>query len=107
MKEFFPGIGQIPYEGHKSQNPLAFRCYNAEEKVGNKTMAEHLRFSVVYWHTMKGGGTDPFGPTPVYDRPWDAAPDPMQRAEDTMRATFEFVGKLGEGKFVKRSGFKK
>ena len=95
MKEFFPGIGQIPYEGHKSQNPLAFRCYNAEEKVGNKTMAEHLRFSVVYWHTMKGGGTDPFGPNPVYDRPWDAAPDPMQRAEDTMRATFEFVGKLG------------
>ncbi len=95
MKEFFPGIGQIPYEGPKTKNPLAFRCYNAEEKVGKKTMAEHLRFSVVYWHTMKGGGTDPFGPTPVYDRPWDAASDPMQRAEDTMRATFEFVGKLG------------
>lgn len=58
-------------------------------------MAEHLRFSVVYWHTMKGGGTDPFGPTPVYDRPWDVATDPMQRAEDTMRAAFEFTGKLG------------
>ena len=95
MKEFFPGIGQIRFEGPKTKNPLAFRCYNAEEKVGKKTMAEHLRFSVVYWHTMKGGGTDPFGPTPVYDRPWDAATDPMARAEDTMRAAFEFTGKLG------------
>ncbi|MEC9380243.1 MAG: xylose isomerase [Candidatus Latescibacterota bacterium] len=95
MKEFFPGISRIKYEGPKTKNPLAFRCYNAGEKVGKKTMAEHLRFSVVYWHTMKGGGTDPFGPTPVYDRPWDVATDPMQRAEDTMRAAFEFTGKLG------------
>ena len=95
MKEFFPGISRIKYEGPKTKNPLAFRCYNAGEKVGKKMMAEHLRFSVVYWHTMKGGGTDPFGPTPVYDRPWDVATDPMQRAEDTMRAAFEFTGKLG------------
>ena len=95
MKEFFPGVSRIKYEGPKTKNPLAFRCYNAGEKVGKKTMAEHLRFSVVYWHTMKGGGTDPFGPTPVYDRPWDVATDPMQRAEDTMRAAFEFTGKLG------------
>ncbi|MBI92789.1 MAG: xylose isomerase [Gemmatimonadaceae bacterium] len=95
MKEFFPGISRIKYEGPKTKNPLAFRCYNAGEKVGKKTMVEHLRFSVVYWHTMKGGGTDPFGPTPVYDRPWDVATDPMQRAEDTMRAAFEFTGKLG------------
>ncbi len=95
MKEFFPGISRIKYEGPKTKNPLAFRCYNAGEKVGKKTMAEHLRFSVVYWHTMKGGGTDPFGPTPVYDRPWDVATDPMQQAEDTMRAAFEFTGKLG------------
>ncbi len=95
MEEFFPGISRIKYEGPKTKNPLAFRCYNAGEKVGKKTMAEHLRFSVVYWHTMKGGGTDPFGPTPVYDRPWDVATDPMQRAEDTMRAAFEFTGKLG------------
>ncbi|SVD26916.1 uncharacterized protein METZ01_LOCUS379770, partial [marine metagenome] len=95
MKEFFPGISRIKYEGPKTKNPLALRCYNAGEKVGKKTMAEHLRFSVVYWHTMKGGGTDPFGPTPVYDRPWDVATDPMQRAEDTMRAAFEFTGKLG------------
>ena len=95
MKEFFPGIKKIRYAGPDSTEPLAFKHYNAKQKVGRKTMAEHLRFSVVYWHTMKGGGTDPFGPSPVYDRPWDAAADPMQRAEDTMHAAFEFITKLG------------
>ena len=95
MKEYFKGIGKVRYEGPESKKPLAFKHYNPKEKVGRKTMAEHLRFSVVYWHTMKGGGTDPFGPTPVYDRPWDASSDPMQVAEDTMRAAFEFTTKLG------------
>ncbi len=95
MKEYFKGIGKVRYEGPESKKPLAFKHYNPKEKVGRKTMAEHLRFSVVYWHTMKGGGTDPFGPTPVYDRPWDASSDPLQVAEDTMRAAFEFTTKLG------------
>ncbi len=78
MKEYFKRIGKVRYEGPESKKPLAFKHYNPKEKVGRKTMAEHLRFSVVYWHTMKGGGTDPFGPTPVYDRPWDASSDPLQ-----------------------------
>jgi len=95
MKEFFQGIKKIKYEGPDSKNPLAFKHYNARAKVGKKTMKEHLRFSVAYWHSFKGGGIDPFGPTPVYDRPWDQAQDPMQRAEDTMRAAFEFITKLG------------
>ncbi len=95
MAEFFKGIKKIKYEGPDSKNPLAFKHYNAREKVGKKTMEEHLRFSVAYWHTFKGGGTDPFGPTPVYDRPWDQSSDPMQRAEDTLQAAFEFIGKLG------------
>ena len=85
MKEFFQGIGKVKFEGPDSDNPLAFKHYSPKKKVGNKTMEEHLRFSVVYWHTMKGGGTDPFGPTSVYDRPWEASDDPMQVAEDTMR----------------------
>ena len=68
MAEFFKGIRKVKYEGPDSKNPLAFKHYNPKEKVGKKTMEQHLRFSVVYWHTMKGGGTDPFGPTPVYDR---------------------------------------
>lgn len=95
MKTFFNGIGKVKYEGPKSKNPLSFKHYNAAEKVGRKTMAEHLRFSVVYWHTMKGGGIDPFGTASVYDRPWETSSDPMQVAEDTMRAAFEFTEKLG------------
>ncbi len=94
MKEYFKGIPQIRYEGPDSKNPLAFKQYDPEEQVGRKTMAEHLRFSVVFWHTFKGTGADPFG-GPVYDRPWDEASDPMQRAEDTMRAAFEMFTKLG------------
>ncbi len=94
MKEYFKGIPQIRYEGPDSKNPLAFKQYDPEEQVGKKTMAEHLRFSVVFWHTFKGTGADPFG-GPVYDRPWDEASDPMQRAEDTMRAAFEMFTKLG------------
>ena len=95
MSEFFEGIEKIAYEGPDSKNPLAFKHYDAEATVGGKTMAEHLRFSVAFWHSFKGGGIDPFGPTPVYDRPWDRAADPMQRAEDTLRAAFEFITKLG------------
>ncbi len=94
MEEYFKGIPQIRYEGPDSKNPLAFKQYDPEEQVGRKTMAEHLRFSVVFWHTFKGTGADPFG-GPVYDRPWDEASDPMQRAEDTMRAAFEMFTKLG------------
>ena len=94
MKEYFKGIPQIRYEGPDSKNPLAFKQYDPDQQVGKKTMAEHLRFSVVFWHTFKGTGADPFG-GPVYDRPWDEASDPMQRAEDTMRAAFEMFTKLG------------
>ena len=94
MKEYFKGVPEIRYEGPDSKKPLAFKHYNPGQKVGAKTMAEHLRFSVVFWHTFKGTGADPFG-GPVYDRPWDAADDPMQRAEETMRAAFEMFTKLG------------
>jgi len=94
MKEYFKGIGPIPFEGEKSKKPLAFKHYNSKQKVGGKTMEEHLRFSVAYWHSFKGTGSDPFGGG-VYDRPWDVAGDVMERAEDTMRAAFEFITKLG------------
>src|SRR5262245_30231837 len=51
-KEFFPGVPKIQYEGLSSTNPLAFKHYNAEELVDGKSMKEHLRFSVTYWHTI-------------------------------------------------------
>jgi xylose isomerase len=58
MPEFFKGIGRIPFEGAGSDNPLAIRYYNADEKVGGKTMKEHLRFAVAYWHTFQARGAD-------------------------------------------------
>jgi xylose isomerase len=94
VKEYFPGIKKIVYEGPDSKNPLAFKHYNAEEKVNGKTMAEHLRFAVCYWHTFKSTGGDPFGPGTMI-RPWDEPADPLEAAEATMLAAFEFFTKLG------------
>jgi xylose isomerase len=92
--EFFPGIRRIPFEGPESDNPLAFKAYDENRVVGGKTMREHLRFSVCYWHTFLGTGNDPFGPgTRSY--PWAMRPDPMDQARDRVDAAFEFVGKLG------------
>jgi len=95
MQEFWPGIGQIQYEGPDSKNPLAFKHYNPKKKVLGKTMAEHLRFSVCFWHTFKGGGMDPFG-VETMARAYHAD-DPMQEAEHTLRAAFELFTKLGVG----------
>jgi xylose isomerase len=94
MTEFFRGIRKIRYEGPDSRKPLAFKWYDPGEVVAGKTLREHLRFAVAYWHTMKGTGSDMFGPG-TYRRPWNAAQSPMRVAEDTMRAAFEFCGKLG------------
>ncbi len=94
MKEFFPGISKVQFEGKDSKNPLAFRHYNADEIIMGKTMAEHLRFAVCYWHTFKGLGGDPFG-GPTILRDYNNATDPMQVAEDTMEAAFEFFTKVG------------
>ena len=79
MKDFFPEVTKIQYEGAQSKNPLAFRYYNPEEVVGDKTMEEHLRFSMAYWHTMTGGGQDMFGVNTAI-RPWGDVKDPMEVA---------------------------
>jgi len=94
VKEYFKGIRRIAFEGPSSRNPLAFKWYNPDELVAGKSMREHLRFSVAYWHTFKGSGTDPFGSRTLF-RPWDRARDPLRAAEDTLRAAFEFCQKLG------------
>lgn len=93
QEEQFPKIPQIQYEGPESDNPLAFKFYNPKEKLGNKTMEEHLRFSMAYWHTMVGGGSDPFG-FPTNIRPWLSISDPMEQARVRMRAAFEVAQKL-------------
>jgi len=93
-KEFFKGIGQIRYEGVESDNPLAFKWYDENRIVAGKTMKEHLRFAVCYWHTFCNTGADPFGPGTKHFA-WDANTDAVARAKDKMDAAFEFITKLG------------
>ncbi|MGA2621641.1 MAG: xylose isomerase [Thermoguttaceae bacterium] len=90
----FPEVQKIAYEGPQSKNPLAFRQYNAGEVVAGKTMKEHLRFSVAYWHTMRGTGSDPFGPGTML-RPWEGNIDSVDNAIHRVRVAFEFMDKLG------------
>lgn len=93
-KEFFPGIGEIKFEGPGSRNPLAFKYYDENRMVQGKTMKEYFRFSMAYWHTLCGTGGDPFGPgTKTF--PWEASPDTDQRNRDRMDAAFEFMTKIG------------
>ena len=93
-REFFKGIGKINFEGRDSDNPLAFRWYDADQKVGAKTMRDHFRFAVAYWHTLGGTGGDPFGPgTKAF--PWLEKSKPLDQARDKMDAAFEFITKIG------------
>ena len=93
-REYFKGIGKIKFEGRDSDNPLAFKYYDANKKVGKKTMEDHFRFATAYWHTFCGNGGDPFGPG-TKDFPWNRAGDAVQRGIDKMDAAFEFMTKIG------------
>lgn len=90
---YFPEISQIKYEGKETNNLFAFRHYNPEEVVLGKTMKEHLRFAVAYWHTMTQDGSDPFG-NPVNERTWFGE-TPMDTARNRVEAFFEILTKLG------------
>jgi len=94
MQNAFKNITKIKYEGPKSKNPLAFKHYNASQKVDGKTMHDHLRFSVVYWHTFRGVGSDPFGVGTAI-RPWDDGSNSISNAQNRARVAFEFIEKLG------------
>jgi xylose isomerase len=96
MSAYFPKIKAIAYEGPDSRNPLAFKHYDPKAKVLGKTMAQHLRFAVCYWHTFKGLGADPFGPGTIL-REYNKHTDPMKAAEATLDFAFEFFTKLGVG----------
>jgi len=94
-KEFFPEIGKIKFEGTDSRNPLAFRYYDENRKIGSKTMKEHLRFAMAYWHTLCGNGKDIFGTDGTKTFPWSAGKDPISMAKNKMDAAFEIMTKLG------------
>jgi xylose isomerase len=94
MKTAFPDVEKIQFEGSKSKNPLAFKHYHADEIVAGKSMREHLRFAVVYWHTFRGTGSDPFGAGTMI-RPWDDGTQSVKNAQNRVHAAFEFIDKLG------------
>jgi len=91
---YFKGIGRVKYEGPESDNPLSFKYYDPKRKVGKKTMEDHFRFAIAYWHTFCGTGGDPFG-SGTKNFPWSQSADPMQRGYDKMDAAFEFIAKIG------------
>ena len=95
-KEYFPGIGKIPFEGKESKNPMAFHYYNAEKVIRGKKMKDWLRFSMAWWHTLCAEGGDQFGGG-TKRFPWNVASSPIQRAKDKMDAGFEFMQKCGIG----------
>jgi xylose isomerase len=91
---YFPEVTKpVAYEGPKSKNPLAFKWYNPTQVVRGKTMAEHFRFAIAYWHTFKAGGADMFGPA-AWVRAWNAG-TPLEAANKALAANFEFIQKLG------------
>lgn len=92
-KSFFPNISQIKFEGPESDNPLAFRWYDANRVVAGKPMKEWLRFAAAYWHSFVGNGADPFG-EPTHLHQWNVKADPIERAKDKADAAFEFMTKL-------------
>jgi xylose isomerase len=95
MPAAFPEIDKIKYEGPQSKNPLAFRWYNASEKVEGRTMAEQLRFAVVYWHTFRGTGSDPFG-SATMQRPWEDGSDACHPGRHIRQLRRFLDGELGD-----------
>ncbi|MDR2793687.1 MAG: xylose isomerase [Treponema sp.] len=93
-KEYFPGIGNIPFEGADSKNPLAFKYYDAEKVVQGKKMKDWLRFAIAYWHSFCGDGADPFG-SATHLFPWNSGGEPLKNAVNKADAAFEFITKIG------------
>ena len=93
-KEYFKGINKIQFEGKESGNPLSFKYYNPEQIVAGKKMKDWFKFSIAYWHTFCGQGSDPFGPG-TQNFAWDQSSDAIQAAQDKADAAFEFIYKMG------------
>jgi xylose isomerase len=96
MNSYFNSTQYISYEGQESKRPDAFKWYDKNRLVLGKTMQEHLRFAVCYWHSFSWNGFDPFGYDGTFERPWQAAAaSPMGAAKLKANAAFEFFSKLG------------
>ncbi len=93
-KEYFSSIKDIKFEGKESDNPLAFKYYNPDQVVAGKTMRDHFKFAISYWHTFCGTGADPFGPGTL-NYSWDQPTDAIEAAKQKADAAFEFISKMG------------
>jgi xylose isomerase len=93
MTEYFPAVKKLEKAKSRSQATPCFHQYDPEELVGGKKMKDHLRFSMAYWHTLCGTGSDPFG-SGTAERSWPQASNPMKLAEAKVFAAFEIMQKL-------------
>jgi xylose isomerase len=92
--EYFPNIDKIEYQGPDSDDPLSFKYYQEDKVVAGKTMKDHFRFAIAYWHSFCNENSDPFG-TGTRSFPWDKTSDPLENAKFRLEAAFEFFTKLG------------
>lgn len=93
MSDHFPNVPKIVYEGPQTDNPFAFRHYNPDEKIGGKSMRDHLKFAAAYWHVMRNELSDPFGAGTAL-MPWDDGSDSLQNALARVPVFFEFLDKI-------------
>ena len=94
MKEYFPQISKIPFEGAESKNPMAFHYYDAEKVVAGKKMKDWMRFAMAWWHTLCAEGADQFGGG-TKKFPWNQGADAVEVAKNKADAGFEIMQKLG------------
>ena len=96
IKEYFPEVGKIRFEGKDSRNPLSFRYYNPDKVVAGRPMKDWFKFAMAWWHTLCAEGSDQFGPgTKTF--PWNEGTTPLERAKHKADAGFEIMQKLGIG----------
>ena len=94
QKDYFKNIDSIKFEGKESDNPLAYKYYDPNRKVMGKSLRDHFKFAMCYWHSMNDNGTDPFGRlTNLY--PWNQETDVLKQAKNRADAAFEFLQKMG------------
>ncbi|WP_432463983.1 xylose isomerase [Agarivorans sp. QJM3NY_33] len=93
MAQYFDQIEKITFQGPESNDPLAFRHYDANQLILGKTMAEHLRFGACYWHNLCWDGSDIFG-SGTFDRPWQQAGNALEMAKVKADVAFELFTKL-------------
>lgn len=92
---YFGHIAPIQFKGLGSTDPLSYRYYDKSRIVLGKTMQDHLRMAVCYWHSFCWEGSDVFG-AGTFNRPWHASLiKDHSTAEHKLDEAFEFFTRLG------------